>query len=68
VLARRLQLLHLAPAASVKCAAAVARKMRELLQWTAAREAAELAAYLEEVKRSRLFRTEVTGGSKAAAR
>jgi glycerol-3-phosphate dehydrogenase len=64
VLARRLQLLHLAPGASVKVAAAVARKMRELLHWTAAREAAELAAYLEEVKRSRLFLTEVTRGTK----
>jgi glycerol-3-phosphate dehydrogenase len=65
VLARRLHLLHLAPGASVKVAAAVARKMRELLKWTPNREADELAAYIEEVKRSRLFLTEVTRGSKA---
>lgn len=65
VLARRLHLFHLAPGASVKVAAAVARKMRELLKWTPTREADELAAYIEEVKRSRLFLTEVTRGSKA---
>lgn len=67
VMMRRLHLFHLAPAASVKIAAAVARKMRELLKWSAEREAAELHAYLEEVKRSRMFLGEVTRGSKATA-
>jgi glycerol-3-phosphate dehydrogenase len=67
LLMRRLHLFQLAPGASVKVAAAVARKMRELLQWTATREADELALYLEEVKRSRMFLAEVTRGSKAAA-
>jgi glycerol-3-phosphate dehydrogenase len=65
VLMRRLHLFHLAPGASVKVAAAIARKMRELLHWSAAREADELTLYLEEVKRSRMFLTEVTRGSKA---
>jgi glycerol-3-phosphate dehydrogenase len=68
LLARRLHLFFLAPGASLKIAAAVARKMRELLSWTAAREADELAAYVEEVKRARMFLTEITRGSKAAAR
>ncbi len=67
VLMRRLHLFHLAPGASVKVAAAIARKMRELLHWSAAREADELALYVEEVKRSRMFLTEVTRGSKAGA-
>jgi len=68
LLARRLHLFHLAPGASVKIAAAVARKMRELLKWSAEREADELAAYVEEIKRSRMFLTEITRSSKAAAR
>lgn len=68
LLARRLHLLYLAPGPSVKIAAAVARKMRELLGWDAAREAEELAAYLEEVKRSRMFLTEVTRSSKPTVR
>ncbi len=68
LLARRLHLFHLAPGASVKIAAAVARKMRELLRWTAAREADELAAYVEEIKRSRMFLTEITRSSKGTTR
>jgi glycerol-3-phosphate dehydrogenase len=68
VLARRLHLLHLAPGASIKAASAVARKMRELLGWGAEREADELAAYVEEVKRTRLFLTEVARSSKPAVR
>lgn len=68
VLARRLHLFHLAPAASVKVAAAVARKMREMLEWSAEREADELAAYLDEVKRARLFLADVTRPSRPAVR
>jgi glycerol-3-phosphate dehydrogenase len=67
VLARRLHLFHLAPAASLKIAAAVARKMREMLGWSAGREAEELAAYVEEIKRGRLFMTEVGRGSRVSA-
>jgi glycerol-3-phosphate dehydrogenase len=67
VLARRLHLFHLAPAASLKIAAAVARKMREMLGWSAGRESDELAAYVEEIKRGRLFMTEVARGSRVSA-
>jgi glycerol-3-phosphate dehydrogenase len=63
VLARRLHLFQLAPAASLKVAGAVARKMRELLGWDGNREADEVAGYQEEVKRARLFLTEVARGS-----
>jgi glycerol-3-phosphate dehydrogenase len=68
VLIRRLHLFHLAPGASVKIAAAVARKMREMLGWSGEREAEELAAYVDEVKRARLFLTEVTRGTKPNVR
>jgi glycerol-3-phosphate dehydrogenase len=68
LLARRLHLFHLAPAASVKIAPAVARKMRELLNWSAEREADELTAYVEEVKRCRMFLSEITRASAAAKR
>jgi glycerol-3-phosphate dehydrogenase len=68
VLARRLHLFHLAPTASVKVAAAVARKMRELLDWSADREADELADYREEVKRARMFTAEVARAARPSLR
>jgi glycerol-3-phosphate dehydrogenase len=68
VLERRIHLFHLAPAASLKIAAAVARKMRELLGWDARREADEVASYQEDVKRMRLFMTEVARGSQPRVR
>lgn len=68
LLARRLHLFHLAPAASLKIAAAVARKMRELLHWSAEREAEELTAYVEEMKRCRMFLSEITRTSAATKR
>lgn len=67
VLIRRLHLFHEDIGHAVKAAPAVARKLRELLGWDAAREVGELADYLAQVERGRRFRTEVGLGSKVAS-
>src|SRR5574341_1965959 len=59
VLVRRLHLFYEDTAQGVKAAPAVARKLRELLGWTAAREAAEVADYVAQVERGRRFLKEV---------
>lgn len=59
VLIRRLHLFYEDAGHAVKAAPAVARKLRELLGWDAAREAAELADYAAQVERGRRYVKEV---------
>jgi len=62
VLMRRLHLFWQAADQGLGAAPAVARKLRELLGWDAEREAAELAAYRDEVARARACLGVVAGG------
>jgi glycerol-3-phosphate dehydrogenase len=67
VLIRRLHLFYEDPGHAAKAAPAVARKLRELLGWNAAREAEELAEYLEQVELARRFVREAGRPSTARA-
>jgi len=64
VLIRRTHLFYDDPGRATSIAAAVARRMRELLGWDAAREEVEVGGYLSEVKRSRAFLKEVPRASR----
>ena len=59
VLIRRLHLFYEDPQHGTGVAAAVARKMAELLDWDSTREDDEIGDYLEEVRKSREFLREV---------
>ena len=61
VLMRRLHLFWQAADQGLGAAPSVARKLRELLGWDAEREAAELAAYRDEVAHARACLGEVAG-------
>jgi glycerol-3-phosphate dehydrogenase len=67
VLMRRLHLFWQAADQGLGAAPAVARKLRELLGWDAEREAAELAAYRDEVARARVCLGEVAGAGPSPA-
>jgi glycerol-3-phosphate dehydrogenase len=59
VLIRRLHLFYEDPQHGAGVAANVAHKMAELLGWSSTREDDEIGAYLEEVRKSREFLSEV---------
>jgi glycerol-3-phosphate dehydrogenase len=67
VLTRRLHLFWQTADQGLGAAPAVARKLRELLGWDGEREAAELAAYRDEVVRARACLGEVAGGGPTPA-
>jgi len=67
VLIRRLHLFYEDPQHGAGVAANVARKMAELLGWSSTREDDEIGAYLEEVRMSRAFLSEVGRRSQVAS-
>jgi glycerol-3-phosphate dehydrogenase len=67
VLIRRLHLFYEDPQHGAGVVANVARKMAELLGWSSTREDDEIGAYLDEVRKSREFLSEVGRRSQVAS-
>jgi glycerol-3-phosphate dehydrogenase len=61
VLIRRLHLFYVSRDQALSVASAVADRMAETLAWDEARTAEEVAAYVQQVERSRAFAQEVAG-------